>query len=112
MRIRELPPELAEEPQGHELPGLVEIRVIPWGRVLSGTWEDRLAIVIQEWWEKTAHNTLYEYDNTLEQEHDVRRVMEFGFGGRGGSAATGVPVAPRPSPQRPAADAKPWQEES
>jgi len=111
MRMRDLPAELADECLGHELPGLKEIRIFPWGRVLSGTWEDHLAIVIQEWWEKTPHNTLYEYDDVREQEQDIRRVMEFGPGGRGGSAASGFPVAPRPVPRRPAADAKPLPED-
>jgi hypothetical protein len=77
--------------------------------VLSGAWQETPVLIVQEWWDVTAHNTFYGYDNEPERAADLARVLRFGRDGGDYVAGIGAVVEP-PPPVRTAPNAQPLPE--
>jgi hypothetical protein len=78
MRKIQVPEELATFHFPVRVPGYAEVRTFAWGRVLSGAWQETPVLIVQEWWDVTAHNTFYGYDDEPERAADIARVLRFG----------------------------------
>ena len=72
---------------------LPEVRVFRWGRVVAGEEEGQFVLIFQEIGNQ--EHTLFEYDDPVEFQADVRRVVRFG---EGGEPDDGIPAPIAPSP--------------